>query len=356
MLNRWLSDITYVSELILDISGIRRLPKNVKDLIRAYKLMFLESFKITGSAVMQIFLLAALGYFLIKKNILGHEGLNALSRLVIEITLPLMIFCQLIKDFSFRLYSNWWIFPLISIAITITGLIIGSLFTLFIRGPQHKLQFLSLVAFQNSGYLVLALVAALLPQDKLDSMFIYIFLFLLGFNLVIWSLGVYILSFTRAKKFELGSLFSPPVIATLVSLIFIFFGLNKFLPLAVLKPLRMVGDCTLPLAMLVVGGNLASIHLGHIDKKAMSLAILAKLIILPLLGLGLVIKFKLPELVGLLILMQLAVPSATTLSLIVRHYKKEDLFISQGIFLTHIASLVTLPLFLSFYFALIMIK
>ncbi len=318
--------------------------------------MFLESFKITGLAVAQIFLLAALGYFLIKKNMLGSEGLNALSRLVIEVTLPLMIFCQLIKDFSFTLYSNWWIFPLISIAITIAGLIVGFVFIGFIRGDQHRLQFLSLIAFQNSGYLALALVAALLPSDKLDSMFTYIFLFLLGFNLVMWSLGVYILSFTRAKKFELGSLFSPPVIATLVSLILIFFGLNKFIPQGMLKPLRMVGDCTLPLAMLVVGGNLASIHLGHIDKKAMSLMILAKLIILPVLGLWLVIKFKFPELVGLLILMQLAVPSATSLSLIITHYKKEDLLISQGIFLSHIVSLVTLPLFLSLYFTLSMIK
>jgi hypothetical protein len=318
--------------------------------------MFLQSFKITGLAVAQIFLLAALGYFLIKKNILGPEGLSALSRLVIEVTLPLMIFCQLIKNFSFNLYSNWWIFPLISIAITIVGLIVGAVFLGLIRGPQHKLQFLSLIAFQNSGYLALALVAALLPADKLDSMFTYIFLFLFGFNLVMWSLGVYILSFTRAKKFELGSLFSPPVIATLVSLILIFFGLNKFIPQGALKPLRMVGDCTLPLAMLIVGGNLASIHLGQIDKKAMSLMILAKLIILPAFGLWLVIKFKFPELVGLLIIMQLAVPSATSLSLIITHYKKEDLLISQGIFLSHIVSLVTLPLFLSLYFTLSMIK
>ena len=318
--------------------------------------MFLESFKITGLAVTQIFLLAALGYFLIKKNILGPEGLNALSRLVIEVTLSLMIFCQLIKNFSFTLYSNWWIFPLISIAITIVALIVGTVFLGLIRGPQHKLQFLSLIAFQNSGYLTLTLVAALLPSDKLGPMFIYIFLFLFGFNLVMWSLGVYILSFTRAKKFELGSLFSPPVIATLVSLIVIFFGLNKFIPQGALKPLRMVGDCTLPLAMLVVGGNLASIHFGHIDKKAMSLMILAKLIILPAFGLWLVIKFKFPELIGLLIIMQLAVPSATSLSLIITHYKKEDLLISQGIFLSHIASLVTLPLFLSLYFTLIMIK
>jgi len=318
--------------------------------------MFLESFKITGIAVIQIFLLGAIGYFLVKKNILGAEGLNALSRLVVEITLPLLIFCQLVKGFSFMLYPNWWVFPLLSIAITAAGLTVGLLFSGFIQGQQHKLQFLSLVTFQNSGYLPLALIAALLPQDKAGPLFIYLFLFLLGFNLIVWSLGVYMLTFSTAKRFELGSVFSPPVIAAVFSLIFIFLGLAKFVPDTVIRPLKMVGDCTLPLAMFVVGGNLAQIHLRQIDKKAIFFITLAKLVILPMVGFGLILKFKLPELMGLLIIMQLSVPSATSLSLIIRHYKKEDLLISQGVFFSHILSLVSLPLFLSLYFALFMVR
>lgn len=318
--------------------------------------MLLESFKITGSAVAQIFLLSAIGYFLVKKNFLGPEGLNALNRLVIEITLPILIFCQLVQDFSFSLYPDWWVFPLLSIAVNIAGLALGAIFIGFIRGSQHKLQFLSLTTFQNSGYLPLALGAALLPKEQAGAFFIYLFLFLLGFNLVIWSAGVYMLTFTRTKKFELGSLFSPPVIATIASLLFVFLGLNKFMPDVLLKPLRLVGDCTLPLAMLVVGGNLAGIRLKHIDKKAMLLMTLVKLIILPALGLWLILRFQFPHLVGLLILIQLAMPPATSLSLIVGHYKKEDLLISQGVFFGHILNLITLPIFLSLYFAWFMVR
>jgi predicted permease len=318
--------------------------------------MFLESFRITVSAVAQIFILGAIGYFLVKKNILGAEGLNSLSRLVIEITLPVLIFCQLVKDFSFTLYPDWWVFPLISTVITILGLIVGVLFLGIIPGRQQKAQFLSLITFQNSGYLPLALVAALLPKDKQNPMFIYLFLFLLGFNLVIWSVGVYMLTFSRAKKFELGSLFSPPVIATAFSLAFVFLGLNRFISDALLKPLRMAGDCTLPLAIFVVGGNLAEIHLRRIDKKALFFMLLAKLIILPLLGVALLTKFKLPALTGLLVIMQLAMPPATSLSVIARHYKKDDLLISQGIFFGHILSIITIPVFLSLYFALCVIK
>lgn len=318
--------------------------------------MLLESFMITGLAVLQIFLLGAIGYFLVKKNILGLEGLNSVSKLVIEITLPVWIFCQLVRDFSFSLYPNWWVFPLISMAITGVGLVMGSIFMGFIRGAQNRLQFLSLVTFQNSGYLPLALVAALLPKAEADSMFIYLFLFLLGFNLVMWSLGIYILSFQQSRKFEMGSLFSPPVISTLFSLVFIFLGLNRFTPELILKPLGMVGNCTLPLALFVVGGNLAEIRLRHIDKKAIFLVTLAKLIILPALGLLLIMRLRLPQLMGLLILIELAVPSATSLSIITRHYKREDLLISQGIFFSHILSMLTMPIFLSLYFTLAMIQ
>jgi len=43
----------------------------------------------------------------------------------------------------------------------------------------------------------------------------------------------------------------------------------------------MVGNCTLPLAMVVVGGNMALVQLKDIDKKVTSIFLLGKLIILP---------------------------------------------------------------------------
>jgi len=318
--------------------------------------MFLESFQVTISGIAQIVILGAAGFVLFKRNILGVDGLNAISRLVVEVTLPLLIFSQLIKDFSFAIYPNWWIFPLISIGITIAGLLAGGIFSGSIIGWQKRVQFLSLTAFQNSAYLPLVLISSVIPQDSVDTMFVYLFLFLLGFNLVIWSFGVYMLTFTRTKRFEMGTLFSPPVIATLASLILIYFGITKFIPPVVLKPIKMIGECTVPLAMFVVGGNLAAIKLEHMDKKAVFITVVVKLILLPLLGLGLLRLINLPVLVGALIVMQMSMPPATSLSVIIRHYKKEDLLISQGIFFGHIVSLITIPLFLSLYFSLNMIK
>jgi predicted permease len=109
----------------------------------------------------------------------------------------------------------------------------------------------------------------------------------------------------------------------------------------------MVGDSTLPLAMLVVGGSLGLIAIRRVQLKPVVLLILAKLLILPALGLLFIWRLSLPHLFGLLIIMQLAMPSATSLSLIITHYKRKDLLISQGVLLTHLFSLISIPLFLS---------
>jgi len=187
-------------------------------------------------------------------------------------------------------------------------------------------------------------------------MLIYLFLLLLGFDLVIWSFGVYLLTHAHTKKFELGSIFSPPVIANILGLLCVASGLNSAIPEIVMRPLEMIGSCTLPLAMFIVGGNLAALRPEHISKRAMSLMVLSKLIILPAAGLLLIPQMRLPGLMGLMILMQLAMPPATSPSIIIRHYHQDDLFISQGIFIGHIVSLITIPLFLSLYFTRVMIQ
>ena len=318
--------------------------------------MFLEHFRITGLAMANIFILGGLGYFLVKKNMLSIPGLEALSRLLIQVIFPALILYQMLKKFSFSLYPDWWIFPLLSLGITILGLGLG-LGLLKLSGLKtHRLQFLSLVGFQNSGYLPLALVASIFSGQELSSFFIYIFLFLLGFDLVAWSLGIYMLTYDKQARFRLRNVFSPPVIANLASLLLISLGLNKLIPESVFKPLEMIGNCTLPLAMIVVGGNVALAYLKKIDKKAIFFFLLGKLFILPVLGILIVLGLKLPGLLGFFVVMQLAMPAATSLSVIIRHYQREDALVSQGIFFSHILGLITIPLFLGLYLSLAVVK
>lgn len=321
---------------------------------RAIKSMgFLILFKTTFLAMLEIFLLGGCGYFLIKKSVIDEAGLKTLSKLVVELFLPLFIFSQFMQRFSFSLYSNWLIFPFLSLVITAVGLGLGMVYLKIFNvasGQKEKREFLSLVMFQNSGYLPLILAATLLPTGEAQALYIYIFLFLLGFNLTIWSFGCWFLRQESIKNLEWASFFSPPVIATLVSLFLVLLRIDRLIPMPIINASDMLGKCVLPLAMIVVGGGLALIPFSEkIDKKTIGAVTILKLFVLPIAALLFLLIFKVPFYIGILVMLEASVPSATSLSLITRHYNLDDRLINQGVLYTHIVSLFTLPLFLSLY-------
>ena len=311
------------------------------------------SLKITTVAMLQIFLLGFSGYFLARKKLASAENLKFLSGLVISLIFPCFVFVKLVENFNFQSYCNWWVFPLLSFIITLAGLLVGLLFLKLDSGLKiFKKEFVSLITFQNSGYLPLILAAFLFPPGIQEQMFICIFLFLLGFNLVIWSVGVFYLK-DKKERFELSSLLSPPVVAVVLALFFIALGWIRLIPGFVIRPAKMLGDCALPLAMFVVGGNLAQIDFKLRENfKHIVYVSVAKLLFLPLLSFGLIFLLRPSLEIAFLILLQSAMPSATSLSVIMRHYDSKDNITSLGIFWTHVAGLISIPLFLILFSAL----
>jgi predicted permease len=136
----------------------------------------------------------------------------------------------------------------------------------------------------------------------------------------------------------------------LLGFAFIILKINRFLPRFILSPLEMLGNCSFPLAMIVVGASLAGLAAApSLDRRVMLKLIFVKLVLLPSLGLLFISYFHLPYLMGLLIILELAVPSANSLAVISRQYAREEKIVSQGILYSHIACLVTLPVFLALY-------
>ena len=313
---------------------------------------FTTLFKIISMAMLEIILLGALGFFLVRRKFTDQGALKFLARFVINVTLPLFIFAKIIKTFSFSLYPNWWIFPLIAIVVNAVGFGVGAAwFNIFnlTESKQHKRQLISLVSFQNAGYIPLILTATILSGLAAEKMFIYVFLFLLGFNLIIWSFGVWFMTGRSRRHFELLSLFSPPVVAIIVSLIFVALGVDRVLPGFIFSSAKLLGGCTLPLSMVVIGGDLATVSIRDVNKGAIANVVFLKLFLMPILALAVLWQIKPEYLIGFLIIFQAAVPPATSLSLITRHYNLEDKFISHGLFFTHLICIFSIPLWLVIY-------
>jgi len=223
---------------------------------------------------------------------------------------------------------------------------VGRFLLLFNRHLAHKNEFAGIVTFQNSGYLPLALVASLFTGERASTLYVYIFLFLIGFNAVMFSWGAALLSGKKDTRL-LQNAVTPPFVATLAALILIFLRVETFIPSCVIRPLYFIGSCTIPLGMITLGGILAESPIRkNLSKRIELQLIIGKLIILPLIALGAIAVFKVPKLLGFLVLMQAAMPPATTLSILAKRYGANFNFISRSIFIGHIASLITIPLWL----------
>ncbi len=311
------------------------------------------SFQSLGLSTVQIFLIGAVGYVLAKRKILKEEGLKTLSYLVVYVFLPCLIFVRFTQDFSFDQYPQWWIFPFLSLMITLAGFLVGQGVLSVAKNLQAKNEFLALTSFQNSGYIPLIIAVQVFPPEQAAQLSVYIFLFLIGFDFAIWSLGVSLVIGREKLAFRPRDALTPPFFATALSLGIVLAGVQKFIPEAVVGPIEMFGSCALPIAISVVGGNLAFMAIGHkAYRREVILAVLSKIVLLPSLALAIVFLLRIKGMMGFLIVLQSVVPSATTLVVMVKHFNVQEKFISEAIFFSHLAGLIATPLFLMAYLKL----
>lgn len=308
----------------------------------------------TFQAMAQIFLLGFLGYMLVKRKFLDAKGLEVLSGVVIGVALPAFNFSQIITHFEPEKFANWWLFPLLGIVIVFGGILLASLVLLFRPGMKARRTFRALVGFQNSGYMPLMILSAFPQTPEVTGLSIYVILSLIGFDLLLWSLGVWLMTGADGKSFDARKLLNPPMLATLIAVLLMFLGWGAKIPVTVLSPVRMLGNCLLPLVMLVLGGNFALTNLKNVQFKDVACVLFAKLFVYPAVMIGCVKALGVSYLIGFFLVMEAAVPCANSLSVIARYYRTshQDL-VNQSLFLTNVLSILTIPVFLMIYAKLI---
>lgn len=312
------------------------------------------SFETTFQAMLQVFILGAIGYALVKTKFLKTEGLELLSGLVINIILPAFNFSQIIAHFQPERFSNWWVFPLLGFGMTLGGFFLASTVLLVTPGFKSKREFKALVAFQNSGYMPLTILAAFPPSEAIAQLNVYILIFLIGFDILLWTLGVWLLTSEKKGCCDWKKLLNPPMLATIAALILMFTHVGGHIPQVILKPVKMLGDCLLPLIMVVLGGNFALTEIKKIPVWDVAAVVLTKLIFYPVIMLIFLAAVPVSHMIGFLLILEAAVPCANTLSVITRYYRTANQdFINQSLFFTNVLSVLTIPLFLTLYAKLI---
>ena len=291
-----------------------------------------------------IFLIILGAGLLVRRGVITQTQIDGLSAATVNVLLPCLIFSKVLETLDPEALPGWWALPLAGIGMALLGTGLGAV--AFLGQLPTKSDLLPLAGMQNAGYLVLPIGLALFP-DRFDTFALYVFLFILGYNPVLWSLGKVLVTGNREQRPRWRDLFTPPLVANLVAIGFALSGAGTLLPSPFLKAVDLLGTAAVPIATLVLGAVLGSIgirlrrHLGDAAR-----VMVVKLLVLPALTIGALQAFHLHQtnpLLAQFFVIEAAAAPAVAIILQVRTYGGNESRIGTTMILSYLACTLTLP-------------
>lgn len=267
-----------------------------------------EIFKLLYSAsqaVGTILLAAMAGALIVRFKLVKKDSLNVLSKLVLYVMLPCLLFSKVSASIHWDRLIEMWIFPVSCIIYIFLGLSIGWLVAKLCRPkPEMVPGIITAVGFSNASYLPIPLLVAVvyifplfnnLPGGSAgaaDDVVTLISVFLICFSPLMWTVGFSLISGTGIKDLTIKKLLPPPVIGILLGLV-----VGLIPPLknqlcspdglfhAVYRAASVMAEGTIPCALLILGGKLShGPPKGAVNKRTIFAVILTKLMIFPALA------------------------------------------------------------------------
>lgn len=305
--------------------------------------VFTASFRAAFVPVAEIFLIVFAAGLLMRRKVLAQGHVTALSQTTVYVFLPAMIFANIVGGFKPGVLPYWWVLPLGAALQIGAGLLLGTL--AFWRGLPEKRDRLTLCSMPNATYLALPLGMALFPAE-FERYALYVFLYLLVYNPLLWSVGN-ALSTGGGRPFTWKGLLTPPFVAGASALGLVFSGLAPHVPTVLVKACKLLGDATTPTATFILGAVLGSIPLGFRRLWTDAARVITvKLLLLPALTAVVLLWWGVratDPLLGSFFIIEAAAAPAVGIILQIRTYGGDEETAGGIMMLCYLGMLATLP-------------
>ncbi len=290
--------------------------------------------------MLMLFAIMLIGFLGNKAGVLDSEGNKKFSALVVNITAPALILASSADENLVGSKSSAWLMLLAAFGVYL--FLIGISFFagwLLKKEPGGSGLYRFMTVFGNNAFMGIPVA------DALFGTVFYAAIYNLPNNLLVYSLGSYLLSGKEGKKssFSIKQIINPGTLAAAAALVM--FLLNLSFPGPVLSTLQTVGGITTPLSMLVIGSTLAGASMkSTLGNWKIYLFGVFKLLFVPalvfLLG-SLFIKDTL--ILGVLTILT-AMPCAAVTTMLCEETGQDSETAAKYIFVTTVMSVVTIPL------------
>jgi len=321
-----------------------------------------EYLTILGS-VIPLFLLMGVGAAVRRHGVLNEQADRTLVNLMVHLLYPCLILDHVIPSVALRQSGNLLWSPLMGFACMGGGIVLARWVARMARVPAgaQARTFAFVAGIFNYGYIPVPLVDVLYGSSTLGVLFV----FNLGAEVAFWVVGFAGLEQRSAIR-EWSRIFTSPVraiiLGVLINLVTAHFGLlldARTLATAswgwpvkvVLDTVHLVGLCTIPLAMLLIGATMADFW-GEFratkGMKVMGLSLLVRNLTVPALFVLLAWLLPISRELKETIVAQAAMPAGVFTLLLTRHHGGDVPVALQIIFATSAAAIITLPLWIHF--------
>lgn len=285
-----------------------------------------------------LMLMIAVGFIAAKTGIMTEAGAACCTDIALIIATPCVIIKSLMRRFDAAVMKSL----LLAIALTLlVQVLMITLGTLLLRSKdlrrQRTLRFGSI--FANCGFMSLPLQEVMLGSDGT----LYGSAYVIMFNLVVWSYGVYLISGDK-RYIQPKKLFVNPGIAgLLIGLIIFVFSVP--VPQVLSSTVNYLAAIYTPLPMLIIGYHLSKTNVLKAFKDVKCIiAVLLRLIVYPLVSLGVLYILGVRGTLLVSVIISLSAPVAAVTTMFSSKFGGGDTALSVDmVSLSTVLSIVTMP-------------
>ena len=295
--------------------------------------------RITFEQTLILALYVLLGAALFRWKLIREEGVPSMTNLLLYLVNPLLILDSFITTaYETRLVRSMLVVAIFATVIHLLSILVASL--LFRRQQEsHRKVMTFCVVFSNCGFFGLPLLHAIAGSEGVFYGAIYIAVFKL-FN---WTYGVALMDPAAQKAGGLvKALVNPNTVSILIGLAFFF---TQWKPPQILaSTFHSIGMMNSPLAMIILGVQISAQGVsGFLSSSRVWLASLTRMLLIPVLALGLALLGVKDRTLAACLLCLSAAPAAVIAVLFAGKYGQDVRLSAQIVTLTTLLSILTTP-------------
>jgi predicted permease len=299
--------------------------------------------------MMTLFALVVVGYIAGKLGYLGGDFDRQLSRLVINITCPALI---LSSSMTGTLPDRHLILPLLLISAITYIILAGVAFLLpryLTKNKDDEGPVGFALMFGNVGFMGYPVVASIFGHEAV----FYAAVLNVVNTFAVFTIGTILItgkSEMEGERFQKKVLYSTPMLAAYLTMAIVTLEIDN-IPEVVCQTLTMLGNITVPAALLIIGSSMSSLPLRSLlGNPIVYTTTLFRLAILPI-GIHFLMNatgFS-PMVVNINTLV-IAMPVATYGTILCLKYEKDTTMMTEVTFITTLLSMISIPLLVTFFF------